>query len=148
MLKYVFVTFLIFNLSKAQEFEGYWKTVDNNGVEKSIVKIYKTQNGYVEGKIHRILKSSERDRLCTKCKGDKKNKPIEGLVIIEDLKPKGYKCVDGKITDPEKGKTYTCKLWIEEDNEDVLHVRGYWAFFYRTQHWKRIEDLQKVINQN
>ncbi len=125
MLKYVFGTILLCQISLAQQFEGYWKTVDENGVAKSIVKIYKTENGYVEGKVHRILKASERDRLCEKCKGDKKNKPIEGLVIIEDLKPNGYECVDGQITDPENGKNYTCKLWIEQGNEDILHVRGY-----------------------
>ena len=139
MLKYLFGAFIIFNISVAQKFEGYWKTVDNEGVAKSIVKIYKTQDGYVEGKVYKILKSSERDRKCTKCESDKKNKSIEGLVIIEDLKPNGYECINGEITDPQNGKTYTCKLWIEPDKEDVLHVRGYWAFFYRTQEWERVE---------
>ncbi|RZV56230.1 MAG: DUF2147 domain-containing protein, partial [Flavobacteriaceae bacterium] len=32
----------------------------------------------------------------------------------------------------EHGRTYNCKLWIEEG---VLKVRGYVAFFYRTQEW-------------
>ncbi|WP_247653621.1 DUF2147 domain-containing protein [Flavobacterium sp. CS20] len=86
-----------------------------------------------------------RDRLYTKCKGDKKDKPIEGLVIIEDLKPKGNECVDGEITDPENGKTYTCKIWIDQDNKDVLNVRGYWAFFYRTQYWQRVENINDYL---
>jgi len=141
MLRSFLASILICQIAVSQEFEGYWKTVDNNGVAKSIVKIYKTENGDIEGRVHRILKASERQRLCTKCEGDKKNKPIEGLVIIEDLKPNGYECVDGKITDPQNGKTYTCKIWIEKGQEDILNLRGYWAFFYRTQQWERVKNI-------
>jgi uncharacterized protein (DUF2147 family) len=36
--------------------------------------------------------------------------------------------------DPETGKVYDCKLWLEGD---VLKVRGYVAFFFRTQTWRR-----------
>lgn len=141
MLKYFSFLLFLYQISFAQQVEGYWKTVDDDGISKSIVKIYKTKKGIIEGKIHKILKASERDRRCKKCKGDKKNKPIEGLVIIENMKPEGDEYVDGKITDPQKGKTYECKLWIDKDDKDILHVRGYWSFFYRTQHWKRVEEL-------
>ena len=46
---------------------------------------------------------------------------------------------DGTIFDPEKGKTYNAKLWIDEDNRDVLKVRGYIAFLFRTQEWQRVK---------
>lgn len=140
MLKYFCLIFFVVQLIKAQDVIGYWKTVDDQGIAKSVVEIYKTDNGLVEGKIHRILKPSERDRLCKQCKGDKKDKPIEGMVIIEDMQKNGSEYSDGEITDPEKGKTYDCKMWIDEDNPDILHVRGYVAFFYRTQDWVRAEE--------
>jgi uncharacterized protein (DUF2147 family) len=40
----------------------------------------------------------------------------------------------GTILDPESGKVYDCKLWLENGR---LMVRGYVAFFFRTQEWIR-----------
>jgi uncharacterized protein (DUF2147 family) len=41
---------------------------------------------------------------------------------------------DGTIMDPDNGKVYDCKLWVEDGK---LKVRGYVAFFFRTQTWVR-----------
>ncbi len=139
LIKPVLVFFLFIQTTYAQDIFGLWKTVDDEGISKSIVRIYKTENDKVEGKVFRILKESERDRKCTKCEGDKKDKPIEGLVILEDMVKDGNEYKGGQITDPEKGKTYDCKIWLDEDNPDILHVRGYIAFFYRTQDWIRAD---------
>lgn len=124
----------------SQSVIGFWKTVDNEGVSKSVVKIYETEDGIVNGKVYRILKESERDIKCTMCDGDKKGKPIEGLVILENMQKDGNEYEGGTITDPENGKTYDCKIWLDKDNPDILHVRGYIAFFYRTQDWKRVDE--------
>ena len=32
--------------------------------------------------------------------------------------------VNGKIYDPESGKTYNCKMWLDDSQ---LKVRGYWG---------------------
>jgi len=42
---------------------------------------------------------------------------------------------DGEIMDPQDGKTYDCVIWREGEE---LKVRGYVAFFYRTQTWKKV----------
>jgi uncharacterized protein (DUF2147 family) len=139
LIKYALLFLIFSQTSYGQDIFGFWKTVDNDGISKSIVKIYKTAAGEVEGKVFRILKESERDRKCTKCEGEKKNQPIEGLVILEDMKKDGDTYKGGEITDPEKGKTYDCKIWLDKDNPDILHVRGYLAFFYKTQDWIRVE---------
>lgn len=62
------------------------------------------------------------------------------MVILKNLTKDGDEYIGGKITDPENGKTYDAKIWVEEDKPNTLMVRGYVAFFYRTQEWKRIED--------
>lgn len=142
MLKYMCFTFFVFQISIAQNVEGYWKTVDENGIAKSIVKVYETEQNKIEGKIYRIIKNSERDKLCTACKGNMKNKPIEGLVIMEGLSFDDDKYNGGTITDPQNGKTYDCKIWVDEENKNILHVRGYVSLFYRTQDWKRVEVEQ------
>ena len=117
---------------------GKWKTIDDSTKEaKSIVEIYKLNNEYF-GKITTILNEADKDKVCIKCKGVDKNKPIEGLVIIKKLSKDDTMYVDGTVTDPENGKTYTCKIWLDENNKDVLNVRGYIGFFYRTQKWKRV----------
>lgn len=117
---------------------GKWKTIDDSTKEaKSIVEIYKLNNEYF-GKITTILNYADKDKVCIKCNGTDKNKPIEGLVIIKKLSKNENVYSDGTITDPENGKTYTCKIWLDEKNENILNVRGYIAFFYRTQQWKRV----------
>ncbi|WGK64672.1 DUF2147 domain-containing protein [Croceiramulus getboli] len=116
---------------------GSWKTIDDNtGEAKSIVNIYE-KDGKLYGKVQRILKEERRDQLCTACKGEKKNEPVEGLIIIEGLSKDEEVYEDGTILDPENGKTYKAKIWLDENNPDILHVRGYVAFFYRTQDWVR-----------
>lgn len=117
------------------EIIGKWKTIDDDtGEAKSIVEIYK-QGTKIYGKIHRILKDSDRDKLCIKCKGEDYNKPIEGMIIIKGLQKDGDEYEDGTITDPENGKVYGCKIWVDDEAPNVLNVRGYISFLYRTQQW-------------
>jgi uncharacterized protein (DUF2147 family) len=59
---------------------------------------------------------------------------------MRDLEPDGDHFEDGEITDPENGKTYDCKIWLDDNNQDILHVRGYVSFFYKTQDWERVEE--------
>lgn len=125
--------FLSFQL-QAQSIVGTWKTVDDvTGKTKSLIKIYEAQNGKVYGKVEKILDTSKgEDPLCTLCPGDRKNKKILGMVLIRDMVKSGDVWKDGKILDPENGKEYSCKLWVENGQ---LKVRGYWGVFYRTQTW-------------
>ncbi len=135
-----FVTVLMISMSiNAQnEVLGKWKTIDDNtGKPRSIVEIYKNGDK-IFGKIERILDEAERGNLCEECKGGDYNKPIEGMVIIKGLEKDGNEYEDGTILDPENGKVYRCKIWVDEDNPKVLNVRGYIAFLYRTQKWIRI----------
>lgn len=57
-----------------------------------------------------------------------------GLDIIRGMRAHGDTWSGGTILDPESGKVYDCKLWVEDGQ---LKVRGYIAFFYRTQTWVR-----------
>ncbi|WP_299439246.1 DUF2147 domain-containing protein [uncultured Aquimarina sp.] len=117
------------------EIIGKWKTIDDNtGEPRSIVEIYKKGNK-IYGKIDRILKESDRKKLCEECEGDDYNKPIEGMVILKGLQKDGDEYEDGTIMDPENGKIYKCKIWIDENDPNILNVRGYIAFLFRTQKW-------------
>ncbi len=117
---------------------GRWKTIDDNtGEAKSIIEIFE-RGGKVYGKVIKILDpAAEPDPVCDKCPGDdpRFNKKIIGMEIIQGLVKDDDEYSEGTILDPEPGKIYRCKLWLE--GEDLM-VRGYWGPFYRTQTWKRV----------
>lgn len=117
---------------------GQWKTIDDEtGDAKSIVEVYE-QEGQVFGKIIDILNPDDKDKVCIKCDGDEKDQPLIGLTIIKGLELDGERFEDGTIFDPEKGKTYNAKIWVDEDEPNILKVRGYIAFLFRTQEWVRV----------
>ena len=132
-------TLLVIILSittNAQTILGTWKTIDDEtGNTKSVVSIYENE-GRIYGEITQIL-TKNKNAICSKCKGDKKNKPILGLKIIEGLRKNADVYEDGTITNPENGKVYKCRLKLEDEN--TLQVRGYVAFFYKTQYWKPVD---------
>ncbi len=131
---------LLMSLSLAsQSILGQWKTVDDEtGEEKSIVEIYE-DNGKVYGKIIEIFDPKKRDLPCKFCKGEDYNKPVLGLEIIKEMVKSGSAYKKGTITNPENGKIYECRLKLDTDNPNRLQVRGYIAFFYRTQYWIRVK---------
>ena len=136
-----FVFYLLFGLLTttnlfSQTILDKWKTIDDEtGKAKSIVNIYESE-GKVYGEITEIL-TKNKDAVCSKCKGDKKNKPILGLNIIEGLSKNDDIYEGGTITNPENGKVYNCRLKLKDNS--TLQVRGYVAFFYKTQYWKRVD---------
>ena len=136
--KFIFLLLIVLNPKVfSQDILGQWKTIDDEtGKAKSIVEIYE-KDGKIYGKIIELINPKQKNPLCTKCGGSNKDKPVLGLVIINGLKENDDVYDGGTILNPENGKVYTCRLKIEED-KDTLQVRGYVAFFYKTQYWKRI----------
>lgn len=127
------------NLS-AQDVLGNWKTIDDKtGKEKSIVQLY-MKGDQLYGKVIKLLNRAPGDEnpICVECKDDRKGQRLLGMEIIRGLKPDDELWADGKIMDPENGKNYDCKLWVDKDNPNQLMVRGYVAFMFRTQVWERI----------
>ncbi len=119
---------------------GKWKTIDDEtGEPKSIVSIY-MRDGKFYGRVDSLFRKPGEDPnpVCDKCPEDdpRYNKPVLGMEIIKDMEKDGDEYTGGTILDPKKGKVYRCKLWIEDGK---LKVRGYLAFFYRTQTWYRVK---------
>lgn len=134
----ILILILCVSFSKAQSPIGTWKTVDDKtGKAKSYVEIYK-KGDKLYGKVVKLLDKPQ-DFKCTECKGAKKNKLVLGMNIIWDMEKDGDEWEDGTILDPKDGTTYSCKIWVDEDNPKELKVRGYVAFFYRTQTWHKVK---------
>lgn len=132
---FFFTSFAVHEV-QAQSVFGKWKVTNDEGKVNSIIEIYR-KGDEVFGKVLRILKEEDRDRLCTKCDGEMKDKPIEGLELMRGFEKDGEEYVDGVITDPKTGKEYKSKIWLNEEDPDKLMVRGYIAFFYKTKVWER-----------
>lgn len=140
-MKRILATFLIlfsFLSVSAQTVTGKWKNFNSDGEVNSIIEVYK-EDGKIYGKVDRILKEENRDRVCTKCDGDLKDQPIKGMVLMEGLEKDGDEYSGGTIVDPKTGKEYRCKIWLDENDPNKLNVRGYLAVFYKTKVWERAD---------
>jgi len=125
---------------KAQDVNGLWKTIDDDGETiKSHVEIFEKDNKYY-GKIVKLFREpdEEQNPKCLECKGKKKDQPILGMEILSGLSKKDEFWQNGKIMDPENGKYYKCFMELVEP--DKLKVRGYIGFSLlgRTQYWYRM----------
>ena len=121
---------------------GLWRTIDDkSGKEKSLVRVVES-NGQLQITVEKLFREpgEEPNPLCDKCPGEKKNKPVIGMQIGSGLKKDGDVWSGGEILDPQNGKTYKCKVWLE-DKGKKLHVRGFIgvSVLGRTQVWVKEE---------
>ena len=130
----ILAIFISFSVS-GQSIVGKWKTIDDKtGKVKSQVEIYQNGNQFF-GKIIEITDPVKQEALCTECSGDQNGKKILGMLIINNLTKEDDEYGDGTILDPNNGKVYDCKVWLDEAGE--LQVRGYIGWFFRTQTWQK-----------
>jgi len=134
--------FIVFSfLTIGQTCVGKWVTIDDEtNKKKSIVELYK-KDGKLYGKIIYLFprEGREPNAKCKECEDDRKDQPLIGLQIVRDLEWNGSSWKNGTIVDPEDGKVYTLKMWIEPGNANYLNVRGYIGPFYRTQKWVKVK---------
>ena len=117
---------------------GNWLT----GSKKGVVQISKEGNKY-NGKIIWLQTPTNEEG---KPKMDKHNtdkalqtRPIMGLNMLSGFVFENDKWVNGTIYDPEKGKTYSCKIMLKGD--DMLDVRGFIgiSLIGRTDTWYKVK---------
>jgi uncharacterized protein (DUF2147 family) len=119
---------------------GLWKTIDDKtGAPRVMVRIYE-QDGRLFGTIVSILTPGAPNPVCSMCKDERKNQPIEGLLMIRNMKADGGEYDGGDLLDPDNGSVYRCKMHVEGGTR--LIVRGYLgiSLLGRTQTWQRQPD--------
>ena len=135
-----FATFLNVNAQKnADDIIGLWET--GNG--KARVKITKVNNFY----FGRIVWLKEPLNEEGKPKLDKNNEDetkrqnrLLGMQLVGGFEWKGENLWEnGTIYDPESGKTYNCKINLEDS--ETMNIRGFIGIsvFGRTDKWKRLK---------
>lgn len=120
---------------------GLWKTADGKG----LIEISKSKDGTYQGKI--VGGEPRKDANGNPIKTDvnnpdpsKRNRPTIGIVIMTNFRFDGDdQWTDGLIYNPEDGKEYKCKMWL--DDPKTLNIRGYVGFSLlgRTEKWTKIK---------
>ncbi len=83
---------------------------------------------------------------CNKCSGANKDASIKGMEFMSGLKraapsAKGeITFEDGKVIDPESGKSYRCKMVLAADGQSVK-VTYYLGFLSQSEVWTRTKPL-------
>lgn len=129
---------------QADDILGVWLNEDKD----AHVEIF-NQGGKYFGKII-WLKNPNEDNKDTPNLDDKneneslRSRPIMGMTLLNDFVFDGDdEWEDGEIYDPKNGKTYSCYMEFEEDdNKDELKVRGYIgvSLLGRTTYWTRVKE--------
>ncbi len=146
-MKYKFSFLIVFPLLlaavlqaqvKADDIAGTWLT---HGDKPAKILIYKT-GGKFNGKIVFLQEPLENGKPKVDSKNPdkaKQNQPLLGLELLSGFSFDTDEWNNGKIYDPESGKTYSCTISLKDKN--TLKVRGYIgiSLLGRTETWTRTE---------
>ena len=120
---------------------GTWHSIDDKTQEIKSEIVIADNGGVLSAKVTKLLrKEAKQDAVCDQCSDDRKDKPLLGMEIIRGAKKQEGKEVweEGKILDPENGKSYTLRLTPIETGKK-LDVRGSVFGIGRTQTWVRVQ---------
>jgi uncharacterized protein (DUF2147 family) len=140
--KFILAIFLLFFISnsfaqtKADDIVGVWLT---SGKEPAKIQVYRSGDKYY-GKIMwlKFPEESGMPRLDSKNPDkSKRNQKIIGMLILKNFRFDDDEWNDGKIYDPESGKTYSCNMSLTDNK--TLKVRGFIgiSLIGRTETWVR-----------
>ena len=134
--------FISVSFAKSFSPVGEWLQIsDVTNKPHSVIQIYHGRHGKLYGKIAKGFSDDGKPlkEYCSLCPGKLKNKPMRGLVILNDFEQVSSNVWgNGTILDPDTGKIYKCKLTLTPDGKQ-LSVRGYIgvSLFGRTHIWER-----------
>jgi uncharacterized protein (DUF2147 family) len=105
---------------------GQWQQDDDDTHAPDAVIEIREAAGVYTGTIVKLFPAPDRPTAprCTACGGARKNQPIVGLTVIEDVRRSGAAYDGGSILDPDSGKSYSVMLKPAADGR-TLEVTGY-----------------------
>jgi len=124
---------------------GYWQTIDSKTKRPSSVIQFYARGKLFYGKVVKAypLPDEQKSSLCVHCKGIQRDKPIIGLIIINNMTCQNDVCHGGTILDPRSGKVYHATMRLVHAGRQ-LKVRGYLgiALFGKTVVWNRVSKKE------
>jgi uncharacterized protein (DUF2147 family) len=127
-------------LQAADPIVGVWSVPTlkgkDKGKERFQVEIFE-KDGVYSGKIIKLT-TVPANTLCTKCKKERKDKPLMGMLILWDLKKEAGRYVEGKIYEVQEGSDYKCSLALI--TPDKIKVTACLKLFLCESHyWTRVK---------
>lgn len=117
---------------------GRWKTIDDEtGKAMTITEVYQAKNGTLAARVVEALEPSAAS--CTKCSGDKKNKPTVGMPVLWNLQREGEHWGNGQGFKPSTGDSFKVKSVKLIDGGSKLEVTGCKMMFCRSATWQRAD---------
>lgn len=120
---------------------GRWHTIsDVDGKPRGIVEIVE-EDGMLIGRVVGSLRTGEGPaRICERCPGARKGKPMLGLAILSGLRRRGEEWSGGEVLDPDTGSVYRATLRLADRGKKLLlHAYVGVPWMGRTQVWLRQE---------
>jgi uncharacterized protein (DUF2147 family) len=115
---------------------GRWKTWDDEtGKPMTVTEVYEAKNGKLAARVVETLYAP--NALCTKCGGDKKNKPIVGMPVLWNLEKTSEGWGNGHGFKPSTGDSFKAKSVKVVDGGNKLEITGCKLMFCRSAHWTR-----------
>ena len=117
---------------------GKWKTFDDeSGKAMSITEVYQTKNGAIAAKVVETL--DRPNGTCDKCSGDKKGKPVAGMMVFWDMEQEDGVWGGGKGFKPSTGDSFKVKSVKLVEGGKKLEITGCKLMFCREARWERVE---------
>lgn len=119
---------------------GLWQPLDSAGKPQGLIRIFEA-HGLYYGRIEPSSPTDDRKARCTRCKDERRNQPIIGLVLLRHLKPQNGAYVGGDILDPNTGRVYSCSLRLTDGGRELI-MRGFLgiSLLGRSQTWRRVAE--------
>lgn len=124
----------LLQLAAQDQIIGKWWSPKKDGQ----IEIYKLGNKYF-GKLIWGKDGTKKDT--KNPKEELRSRPLVGMDLFTNFtyNASDAQWVDGKIYDPESGKTYSCKMWLTDEGK-TLNARGFIGFSLlgRTEKFTRL----------
>ncbi|AXT59336.1 DUF2147 domain-containing protein [Aquimarina sp. AD10] len=108
---------------------GKWKITGG-----SIIEIYK-EGDHFYGKIDKRAEKPLSNFNGLDNKNPKKelqNRPLLGMVILDNLSYQDGVLSGGTIYNADSGKSYAVKVWINQDDTNLCYIRAYKSILFKT----------------
>lgn len=131
--------------SAASSITGDWFVIDDDDGKPSAIVTLTEEGKGLQGRIKQVIAAAgeDPDPRCTKCKGERRDQKVNGMLILWGMTGQRGEYAGGEILDPETGEVYRCKIMLAADGKS-LEVRAFvgLSLFGRTQKWARVSGMQ------